>query len=243
MNRPAEALFGSDYEQRSFGTAGQKTMSRIEIATLVSLLMPPKKGLILDLGTGTGRIAKSVVDQQRIVVGIDISRSALEGAKRKRIPSDKFLLVRGDISKLPFRKNSFDRIYCVRVLKYIPYPINVLKEVRGLLKPHGEFVLEISNVYAWESLLKIVDKIRINHPYRYSLMKLQNVRQTLEQSRFHIISVNPLHKLPEIVWIKFSKHQRVLDLLVYLEKFLLRFTPTQLFSRGIIIKCRNEPTF
>jgi ubiquinone/menaquinone biosynthesis C-methylase UbiE len=232
--------FNSSYEAQKFATIGQKTISGFEMAALMPVLMPVNNKLILELGTGTGRIAMSVVACQGIVIGMDISRSALQGAKAKKVPSEKLFLLRGDAGNLPFIKGAFDKIYSTRMLQYVPSVNAVINETSRLIKPNGELVLEITNVYSWESFLRVTDKLRSSPPYRYNLLKLKNIQQVLELYGFEVCSVIPIRKIPEYVWIHCCKNDRTLRFMKILEKILIKFTPTQLFSSGIVIKCRTK---
>lgn len=57
---------------------------------------------VLDLGTGSGRVAKALREDERYVVGVDISDALMSGPRA--VP-----LVLGDMRALPFRAGAFDR--------------------------------------------------------------------------------------------------------------------------------------
>lgn len=82
---------------------------------------------ILDVGCGNGailnRLSKYDKNKYKLLMGIDISKEALQYVKTQK--------VRGDISKLPFKNSSFDLIICTEVIEHSEfwrYPL-VLREL------------------------------------------------------------------------------------------------------------------
>lgn len=104
---------------------------------------------VLDIGCGTGNHALALQPYGHYIIGIDISRDMLSIARSKSQEVPNISLVQGDITKSPFRKNSFDAAYALFSLVYNFYPFDVLLRcylnVKKLLKPNGLFVLEVLN--------------------------------------------------------------------------------------------------
>lgn len=66
----------------------------------------PEKGTILELGTGTGRLAEYLVNDGFNVIGVDFSRAMLEIAKkRKDRLGNQFKPVYGDVRQLSLNRN------------------------------------------------------------------------------------------------------------------------------------------
>ncbi len=89
---------------------------------------------LLEVGVGTGRVARPLVDHGLEVVGIDASRGMLGYAVRKGLP----YLVRGDAYRLPFSDRTFDATLFVHVLHLLDRPDDGLREAarvarRGVL--------------------------------------------------------------------------------------------------------------
>ena len=57
---------------------------------------------ILEIGVGTGRVAKPLQDRNPKIVGVDISRGMIQRAREKRIER----LILADASHLPIRARS-----------------------------------------------------------------------------------------------------------------------------------------
>ncbi len=70
---------------------------------------------VLDLGTGTGRLALPLQKRGREVVGVDISRKMLAHARRRGVEN----LVRSNVLLLPFADKSFDSSIVVHLLHLI----------------------------------------------------------------------------------------------------------------------------
>jgi ubiquinone/menaquinone biosynthesis C-methylase UbiE len=91
---------------------------------------------VLDLATGVGAMAAQLV--QRFpgihLFGVDLNRSQLRHA-RSNHPIAFYL--QADATRLPFPEQSFDRIHCSWLLEHLPHPLQVLKEVRRVLKTGG----------------------------------------------------------------------------------------------------------
>ncbi len=76
------------------------------IDSIVNHIGSDKKAIVLDIGTGTGRLALEIAGRVRRVVGIDISEKMLEAAKNNSIKSG--------IKNIDFRCGSFLRLDCFK---------------------------------------------------------------------------------------------------------------------------------
>lgn len=89
----------------------------------------------IDIGCGTGGLLDQVVKNAKSVTGVEPqeqARHALEtlGYTMYRLPSD-----------VP--KESFDVTGLFHVFEHVTEPLNTLKEVHTLLRPHGTLILEV----------------------------------------------------------------------------------------------------
>ena len=86
-----------------------------------------KEATVLDVASGTGRVAEYFKNRARLVIGVDISADMLGVAKsEKRL--DLPVLASGE--KLPFLDNSFDLIYCRSALHYMNQRVALAEWVR-----------------------------------------------------------------------------------------------------------------
>jgi ubiquinone/menaquinone biosynthesis C-methylase UbiE len=111
--------------------------------------------LVLDVATGTGRMALSLLRQLTFdgyVVGLDVSREMLEVARRKtRRYTGRMTLVWQDATHLPFADQSFDAVACVEALELLPDLRATLAEMVRVLRPGGSFL--VTNRIGWEHYL------------------------------------------------------------------------------------------
>jgi len=121
---------------------------------------------ILDLGCGNGRLLEIFKDKKIDYFGIDSSEKLIEIAKKK-YHTAKFQV--GDILNLSFPNNFFDKVFAIRILHHIPshnFRLQLLKEIKRVLKPEGFLILTVWNV--WRSKYKI----NLLRMVKYSLLKL-----------------------------------------------------------------------
>lgn len=97
---------------------------------------------VLEIGIGTGRIAKPVAQAGGHVVGFDLSPHMLGevfgGATS--ITTGSLHITQADMHHFPFPDNHFDAVMAVHVLHLAKDWQRVLQEVARVLKPDGAFI-------------------------------------------------------------------------------------------------------
>ena len=94
---------------------------------------------ILEVGVGTGRIARPLVDLGVRLVGVDASRGMLGRAAEKHLP----YLVRGNAYQLPFPDRVFDASLFVHVLHILDRPRDGLREAARVSRDGVLAVLDL----------------------------------------------------------------------------------------------------
>ena len=226
-----------DYEQTMFGTPGGKILSAMEINEILRFLKPASSELILDIGTGSGRIARQVLKNTKAnVIGIDVGRSGIESAKARALDLGGYEMVVADGQYLPFRENSFDGIICVRALKYFPNYIQGIAEMSHVLKPGKRLILDLSSMLGYEIVVRyITPSLGARGSHVFNIYKMRNL---LRLHKFAIADSTPLQKIPHKVW-NLSRNPTILKALLICEDKLEKISPS-LFSRSILLKCVNE---
>ena len=93
---------------------------------------------VLDVGTGTGLLLRSLPLAPWRLVGVDLSPAMLEIA-RAALPNARFELA--DAARLDFPDASFDLVTCVTVLHLVPDATAAMREWHRVLRPGGRIVL------------------------------------------------------------------------------------------------------
>ncbi len=105
-----------------------------------------KGARVLEVGVGTGRIAKPLLALGLNVTGLDLSWQMM-ARLRESLPTGQPspALVQGDAVHLPLTRQSFGAIVSVHVFQLISDWSNAISEVRRVLRPGGVFL----NGYEW----------------------------------------------------------------------------------------------
>ena len=100
-------------------------------------------GAVLDIGTGTGRMAELFEPHAERVKALDKNVEMLRVARAKlqHLPAGKVDLVQGDFADLPFDAASFDTVFLHQVLHFAPDPAVPLAEAARVTKPAGRIAI------------------------------------------------------------------------------------------------------
>lgn len=99
---------------------------------------------VLDLGCNTGYGSNILSQSARRVVGVDVSKSAIDIALKENSGSNtEFLLVDGQ--NLPFNNNNFDVVVNCQVIEHIVDYKIFLDEMKRVLLPNGKAIFTTPN--------------------------------------------------------------------------------------------------
>jgi ArsR family transcriptional regulator len=112
-------------------------------AALVGALAGEELGEVLDIGTGTGRIAELLEPGSARVTGVDKSPEMLRLARSRlqNLPTGRVELVQGDFAALPFASARFDTVVFHQVLHYAQQPEFALAEAARVCRPGGRIAI------------------------------------------------------------------------------------------------------
>ena len=98
-----------------------------------------KAKTVLELATGTGLIAKHIVNAAALVEATDASAEMIAEAKRDN-HSAKLHFSAQDMFHLPYANQSFDVVIVSNALHIVPQPEKALAEIRRVLKDDGVLI-------------------------------------------------------------------------------------------------------
>jgi len=143
----------------------------------------------LDVGCGTGFLARRLAYWSERVVGIDVNLEMLSQARTFPDFDSRIQFVEGDVMKHPFSADSFDFITAVATLHHFPLR-PALARFRVLLRPGG--VLAVIGLYRHRTVADFaLDTVafptswilRAVHGYSDPSTRKQRPRETLREIR------------------------------------------------------------
>lgn len=110
---------------------------------LAQALADAPLGHLLDIGTGTGRMAELFADSAERIVALDRNLEMLRVARAKlqHLPASRIELVQGDFAELPFAAAQFDTVLLHQVLHFAQEPGLALTEAARVLRPGGRIAI------------------------------------------------------------------------------------------------------
>jgi demethylmenaquinone methyltransferase / 2-methoxy-6-polyprenyl-1,4-benzoquinol methylase len=124
-------------------TAGQDTHWRRAVIGLASL---PEGGWLLDLGAGTGDLAREALRQQpsaQIVAAdftLEMMRVGQENSRLRPLPAGRLVWSAADATRLPFPEQTFEAVVSGFLLRNVNDVRGCLAEQYRVLKPGGRLV-------------------------------------------------------------------------------------------------------
>lgn len=112
-------------------------------ATLTTALGDAPLGALLDIGTGTGRMAELFATRAERVHALDKNLEMLRVARAKlqHLPTAQVELVQGDFADLPFMPASFDTVLVHQVLHFAQDPGQALAEAARVTRAGGRIAI------------------------------------------------------------------------------------------------------
>ena len=113
---------------------------RAAYETMYGLIRPVVKGkTVLELATGTGLIAKNIVNAAAHIEASDTSAEMIREAKRRNHSAKLYFSVQ-DMFCLPYADESFEVVIVSNALHIVPQPEKALVEIRRVLKDDGVLI-------------------------------------------------------------------------------------------------------
>ncbi|HZD39605.1 MAG TPA: methyltransferase domain-containing protein, partial [Terriglobales bacterium] len=123
---------------------------------------------ILDVATGTGRVARPVAKRLKggRIIGVDQALAMLDVGHQHADPIPAYFQSAGEADALPFKSNTFDRAFVSFSLHHFRNSEGVVKEVLRVLKNGGRFVVLDPVVEEAKDAVDIALEAKINQVFR-----------------------------------------------------------------------------
>ncbi len=107
----------------------------------------PEPGLVLDVGTGEGQVARTLVASGHHVIGIDPIDSQVRLAQNRATDADtgKSQYAQASAAALPFVSESFDHAVACLVFEHIDDVDGAISELARVVRPGGTFLFLLNH--------------------------------------------------------------------------------------------------
>jgi len=135
---------------------------------LIEMLVLKGGELVLDLATGTGRVARPLSKRLKDgkIVGVDQALAMLNVGHQHQDPIPYYVQSAGEADKLPFKTNTFERAFVSFSLHHFGNPSGVVGEVLRVLKNSGRFVVVDPIIEEAKDAVDVALEAKINQVFR-----------------------------------------------------------------------------
>ncbi|XP_050264798.1 uncharacterized methyltransferase At1g78140, chloroplastic-like isoform X1 [Quercus robur] len=133
--------------RQSFSIWGSFPGPEKEFELMRDSLKPALDGIIVDASCGSGLFSRLFAQSGlfSLVIALDYSENMLQQCyefikQEETFPKENLILVRADISRLPFVSSSVDAVHAGAALQCWPSPSTAVAEISRVLRPGGVFV-------------------------------------------------------------------------------------------------------
>jgi ubiquinone/menaquinone biosynthesis C-methylase UbiE len=153
---------------------------------------------VLDLATGTGRVARPVAKRLKAgrVVGVDQALAMLDVGHQHEDPIPYYYQSAGEADVLPFKSNSFDRAFVSFSLHHFRNPEGVVKEVLRVLKNGARFVVLDPIIEEAKDSVDVALEAKINQVFRrthgddFRFHTASSIQRLLTKAGYRVPRVN-----------------------------------------------------
>lgn len=138
----------------------------LEVPPLITDLKLRHGDCVLEVGCGTGRVAREYINKVDRVYAVDFSIESLRRLRRflELVPDSlkKLVLVHADACALPIRSGTFDAVLSAGMIQHLPtqdHRAKAIAEMGRALRPGGRFVAQARH---WSSMHAFHDTRRDN---------------------------------------------------------------------------------
>jgi len=151
------------YDNKRFVTASRAYYAAVSADAYRELADVTASARILDVATGTGRVALALSKTGAFVIGADLTPEMLGVASRRARDSKatRICFHVANARSLPFQDHQFDVVLAVRFLHLFPLEDQryFLSEMARVVKPDGRIIVELNNALGGVIVRPLLDLI------------------------------------------------------------------------------------
>ena len=210
--------------------------NKVEVDSILSALTCTKDDIILDAGSGTGRISLLIAPRVARLICMDFSIESLLVLRHNLPPNlrTKVYCIAADLRNLAVQRIRFSKIVSIQAIQHVPSRdkrLTVLRSLHCLLKEGGHLVFTVFrwNGAVWENK----EGYYVEKLYRYAF-EADEIKALVKEAGFDEISIQPLI-------VQHLRLQRFGLWATYLDRLLARFLNPERFGQFLLVTARKSP--
>jgi ubiquinone/menaquinone biosynthesis C-methylase UbiE len=139
---------------------------KYELKILRAMTSAQNAQMVLEVGCGNGNGSRLIQKyfSPKNIIGIDLDERMIKiASKRNPDPSISYRVM--DASKLDFPDGYFDAVFDFGIIHHIPNWKDALREIKRVLKPNGELIIEDLSIASFTKGIGELWRILSDHPY------------------------------------------------------------------------------
>jgi SAM-dependent methyltransferase len=192
------ASHAGDWERESRHSAHDEDV----LPVILDMLSSASRGLgrVLDIGTGTGRMAQLLAPTAERVVGLDPNPTMLRVARANldRSGIHHVELRQGDVFHPPFPTGSFDLVVCHQVLHFLDDADRAIAEMADLLDEGGRLLIVDLPAHG-------VEELRRDHAHRRLGFSSSQMTQWIKRAGLGVVEERHVKgsggRLDSVIWL------------------------------------------
>lgn len=192
----------AQYETSRFSSAGGRIVDAVETKVMARLLQSHAGDNVLDLGSGTGRMARRLAANGVKIVMVDVSKPMLKQASKEvkaHSLDSRISLILADVNHLPFKRRLFKKAFSLRVVFHLKNTRQMFIEVNRVLENNGQFVFDTINRRSLRRFYLPISQRIVYH----RLEDTTETQRQLTQTGFLVDSVVGRFFFPHTLYEKF----------------------------------------
>ena len=140
-NQPVTLSEETHWEKAARTRMG-KYLTHLETSFILDSFNPSKTQMVIDVGAEAGRFSLMSTNNNASMIAIDIDSYSLRRLKQK---NKDVVVIQADARKIPMKNATFDAVFMIEVLDYIPELTEALSECSRILRPSSPLILSFGN--------------------------------------------------------------------------------------------------
>lgn len=193
------------YDELRYGSAYCRQISEIELGFIEPYL---RRDTCLEVGAGTGRVTRFLVERVGVVTAVDQSARMLERLRHNIGPRKNLTTRVANIYALDQVEGygQFGNVACFRVLPHLQDPLTALRALRGAVSAEGMVFFDLWNAWGYDAVLK---RLGLKKRAVYTnYISIKQMRHLIAASQLRVVACKGVGFLPWKWFLPLEKSSR-----------------------------------